>query len=93
MGVIHQPIAIVVNPRMKAAPSRTVRGPYRSIKYPDIGAANIAAMPPALADPARSVLLQPRSSAIGNMKTPRVRDAAALRTNTADPAEKRIAQP
>ena len=80
-------------PRIKTLAARIRRTPYLSEAQPMMGEATAAAKPPRLAAPAIKVRLHPKSSEIGNMKTARVRLAAALRTNIASPAAKRITQP
>ena len=81
------------SPRTRTLTVKTTRAPYRSISHPTAGDAKEDTSPPRLAAPAMSVRLQPRSSASGNMKTARVRLAAAFRTNCELPAENRITHP
>ena len=57
-----------------------VRAPNLSTAQPINGDANVAANPPTLAAPAITVLLQPKSSAIGYMNIAKVRLAAAFLT-------------
>jgi hypothetical protein len=58
----------------------TVLAPYLSINQPIAGDMKVDANPPTLTAPANTVLLHPKSSAIGYIKTARVRLAAAFLT-------------
>tara|TARA_B100001013_G_scaffold203149_1_gene123106 strand:+ start:1231 stop:1512 length:282 start_codon:yes stop_codon:yes gene_type:complete len=93
MGKVAQAKEKVDMPRAKTLTVRITRTPYRSEAQPTIGEVTAATNPPRLAAPAIKVRLHPKSSEIGNMKTARVRLAAAFRTNMASPAAKRITQP
>jgi len=93
MGTVAQPVKKVVTPSTSTLTLRTVRAPYLSTAQPVAGDKNVDANPPALAAPARTVRLHPRSSAMGYIKTAKVKLAAALRTTCVEPDVARMTQP
>jgi hypothetical protein len=93
MGTVAQAREKVETPKAKTLIVRIARTPYLSEAHPTNGEVPAATNPPRLKAPAIKVRLQPRSSEIGNIKTARVRLAAALRTNIASPAANKIIQP